>query len=95
MGARGGQNMLEPAAYGAAVSFGPNTRNFREIAQGLLAADAARVVHDTEELTEFVRRCLADPSFAEGLGRRARELVKAQKGATAASVRELVELVRD
>ena len=29
-GRRGGQNMLEPAAYGAAVSFGPFTRNFRE-----------------------------------------------------------------
>ena len=95
MGSRGGQNMLEPAAYGAAVSFGPNTRNFREIAQGLLAADAARVVHDGEEMTEFVRRCLADRPFAEGLGRRAAELVKAQKGATAASVRELVGLVRD
>jgi 3-deoxy-D-manno-octulosonic-acid transferase len=25
MGSRGGQNMIEPAAYGAAVSFGPNT----------------------------------------------------------------------
>ena len=95
MGSRGGQNMLEPAAYGAAVSFGPNTRNFREIAQGLLAADAARVVHDGEEMTGFVRRCLADSRFAEGLGQRARELVKAQKGATAASVRELVGLVRD
>ena len=23
---RGGQNMLEPAAYGSAISFGPNTR---------------------------------------------------------------------
>ena len=28
-GRRGGQNMIEPAAYGAAVCFGPNTWNFR------------------------------------------------------------------
>ena len=43
-GSRGGQNMLEPAAYGAAVSFGPNTWNFRDIVAALLAADAAVVV---------------------------------------------------
>ena len=38
--------MIEPAAYGAAVSFGPNTRNFRDIVAALLAADSAVVVHD-------------------------------------------------
>ena len=31
MGDRGGQNMIEPAAYGAAVCFGPNTGNFRDV----------------------------------------------------------------
>ena len=67
---RGGQNMLEPAAYGAAVSFGPNTWNFRDIVGALLAADAAQVVNDGRELTEFVRRCLEEPSWAAGLGRR-------------------------
>ncbi|HYO25958.1 MAG TPA: glycosyltransferase N-terminal domain-containing protein, partial [Lacipirellulaceae bacterium] len=29
-GSRGGQNMLEPAAYGVALCFGPNTWNFRD-----------------------------------------------------------------
>ncbi|GAF72732.1 unnamed protein product, partial [marine sediment metagenome] len=37
LGSRGGQNMIEPAAYGAAVCFGPNTRNFRDIVAALLA----------------------------------------------------------
>ena len=41
---RGGQNMLEPAAYGAAISFGPNTRNFRDIVAQLLSAEGAVVV---------------------------------------------------
>ena len=41
---RGGQNMLEPAAYGAAVLFGPNTWNFKDIAESLLSLQAARVV---------------------------------------------------
>ncbi len=68
---RGGQNMIEPAAYGAAVSFGPNTRNFRDIVAQLLMADAAVVVRDGHDLTTFVERCLEDPEFARNLGQRA------------------------
>ena len=34
---RGGQNMMEPAAYGASVMFGPHTANFRETVDQLLA----------------------------------------------------------
>ncbi|MCP3691068.1 MAG: 3-deoxy-D-manno-octulosonic acid transferase, partial [Planctomycetaceae bacterium] len=30
LGKRGGQNMIEPAGYGAAVCFGPHTHNFRD-----------------------------------------------------------------
>ncbi|MDZ7617676.1 MAG: glycosyltransferase N-terminal domain-containing protein, partial [Patescibacteria group bacterium] len=51
LGSRGGQNMIEPAAYGAAVSFGPNTRNFRDIVASLLACDSAVVVANRDELT--------------------------------------------
>jgi 3-deoxy-D-manno-octulosonic-acid transferase len=80
-GRRGGQNMIEPAAYGAAVAFGPHTRNFKEEVRTLLEADAAEVVHDGGELTAFVRRCLADPDFATGLGDRAAALVASQRGA--------------
>ena len=81
-GSRGGQNMIEPAAYGAAVSFGPNTWNFRDIVANLLAADAAVVVDDGQSLEAFVRRCLDDPQFAATLGERAQALVRSQLGAT-------------
>ncbi len=90
---RGGQNMLEPAAYGAAVSFGTDTRNFRDIVQGLLSADAAVVVQDGAEMTGFVARCLEEPGYAAGLGRRARVLVAAGQGATARTVNLLVGLI--
>ena len=84
-GKRGGQNMLEPAAYGAAVSFGPHTRNFRDEVRRLLAAEAAVVVADGAALTEFVRRCLETEGYAAGLGRRAADLVASQRGSTAAT----------
>ena len=86
MGTRGGQNMLEPAAYGAAVSFGPKTKNFRDIVSLMLADNAAVVVHDGNELTAFVTHCLNEPEFAETLGQRAKQLVQKHLGATARTV---------
>jgi len=94
-GSRGGQNMLEPTAYGVATCFGPNTRNFRDIVSQLLAARGAQVVGDREALARFVRRVLEDPEWAESLGQRARELVVAQQGATARTVDLLLPLVAE
>lgn len=81
-GDRGGQNMIEPAAYGVATCFGPNTRNFRDIVAALIASDGARVVDDEAALEAFVRGCLALPSEAAALGERAKRFVETQLGAT-------------
>ena len=92
-GSRGGQNMIEPAAYGAAVSFGPNTWNFRDIVAALLQANGAEVVRDATELEAFVRRCLEQPDFAAALGARAQALVQSQLGATRRTVALLDALI--
>ena len=89
---RGGQNMLEPAAYGAAVLFGPNTWNFRDIVEQLLARDAARVVRSPSELTATVRELLQQPSAATELGRRACAFVGTQQGAASRTVELLLRL---
>ncbi|WP_339910466.1 3-deoxy-D-manno-octulosonic acid transferase [Symmachiella dynata] len=83
---RGGQNMIEPAGYGAAVLFGPNTRNFRDVVEILLKNDAAVVVHNAEELTTRVQALLQSRSTRLEMGRRAQQLVLAQQGATARTV---------
>jgi 3-deoxy-D-manno-octulosonic-acid transferase len=92
-GPRGGQNMIEPAAYGAAVSFGPNTRNFRDIVAALLAAEGAVVVRTPNELSSFVARCLDDPAWANALGANAQSLVRSQLGATERTLRLLESLL--
>ena len=79
---RGGQNMLEPAAYGAAVLFGPNTFHFRHAVELLLARDAAKVVRSGDELTSVVGDLLRDQDGRLEMGRQARELVLSQQGAT-------------
>lgn len=93
MGKRNGQNMIEPAAYGAAVSFGPLTRNFRDVVAALLAEEAAVVVADGPALTSFVRRALDEPGWAEALGQRAARVVAAQLGATTRTVDLLENLL--
>lgn len=81
-GRRGGQNMIEPAAYGAAVLFGPHVWNFRETVRLLIAAGAALQVHDANALVTVVRRLLADDHERERLGQAARQVVSSQLGAT-------------
>ena len=81
------------AAYGAAVSFGPNTWNFRDIVAALVTADGAVVVKDAGELEAFVRRCLEEPAYAAALGERAQALVQSQLGATRRTVALLERLI--
>ena len=90
---RGGQNMLEPAGYGAAVLFGPNTWNFRDITDALLSLQAARVVVGPTELTATVRDLLLDPTEARRMGEAARAFVGQQRGATARTVEQLAQHV--
>ena len=92
-GSRGGQNMIEPAAYGTAVCFGPNTWNFRDIVAAMLERQAAVVVRNPDELTAFVRRCLTEPDYAAALGARAQALVAGQLGATERTLERLIPLI--
>ncbi|MEM9587815.1 MAG: 3-deoxy-D-manno-octulosonic acid transferase [Planctomycetota bacterium] len=85
-GNRGGQNMLDPAGYGAAVSFGPNTTNFKVIADELISAEAAIRVASEDELEAFVERCLTDIPAADGLGKAAQQVIDRHRGATERTV---------
>ncbi len=78
---RVGQNLIEPAAFGAAVCFGPHTRDASDVVERMLECEAAYRMRHPRELADFVRRCLVDPQFATDMGRRARQLVQQQQGA--------------
>jgi 3-deoxy-D-manno-octulosonic-acid transferase len=93
LGNRGGQNMIEPAAYGATVCFGPNTQNFRDIVATMSAHNAAVLIHDGDTLAHFLQQCLENPRFAAELGDRARRLVAEQLGATLRTSALLTALV--
>lgn len=88
---RGGQNMLEPAGYGAAVCFGPDTRNFRDVVQSLLSINAAVVIHNGDNLTATLRHWLNERRSASDMGRRAQEFVRQQHGASTRTVDLLLQ----
>jgi 3-deoxy-D-manno-octulosonic-acid transferase len=81
-GRRGGQNMIEPAAYGAAVVFGPHVWNFKDTADRLVRAGGAVQIQDADELEKVTRRLLENPAERRHLGEAARHFVLQQQGAT-------------
>jgi len=81
-GQRGGQNMIEPAAYGAAVLFGPHTWNFKDTVARLRQQEAAVEVADANGLERELLRLLGDAPRRSKLGDAARRFVQSQQGAT-------------
>jgi 3-deoxy-D-manno-octulosonic-acid transferase len=77
----GGHNIIEPAAEGKPVVFGPHMSNFQEIALSFLDAAAAIQIADRDELEESLGRLLADEDLRSDVGARARQLVDANRGA--------------
>jgi 3-deoxy-D-manno-octulosonic-acid transferase len=76
----GGSDMIEAAALGRPVAFGPHTFNFPQADE--LAAHGCRRVTTAEELTEVLLRWLSDPAGARRQAGEAREYVRSQQGAT-------------
>jgi 3-deoxy-D-manno-octulosonic-acid transferase len=92
-GRRGGQNMIEPAAYGSAVVFGPHVWNFKEPAARLVEIGGAAQVKDAAELAAVVTRLLGDVEERRRMGTAARAFVQRQQGATERTVALLSELL--
>ena len=81
-GKRGGQSMIEPAGFGAALVFGPDVWNFREPARQLIAAGGAVQVKNSAGVLPAVRKLIDDPIGRQRMGEAARALVLSQQGAT-------------
>lgn len=79
----GGQNPLEPAAWGKAVLYGPSMEDFLDATEILRAADAAVCVSDARELSRTVIRLLSDPEALTAMGAHARDAVHKHQGAAA------------
>lgn len=85
-------SVLEPAAAGIAMTFGPGHANARAAAD-LLAAGAAAVCHDAASLCEHITRWLGSPETFVYAGRQGFEYISKHEGAagrTAALIQDLM-----
>jgi len=77
----GGHNMLEAAAQGVPVCFGPHTFNFTLISRMLVDCGAAKLVHDAESLSALLQAWLSDASVRSAAGEAGRQMVQRNRGA--------------
>ena len=95
---RGGHNVLEPAAAGAAVVTGAHTHNFHAIVDLMEEAGAivqlppAQGANASEEFTRVVEKLLADAGERAELGRRAKQLVANNQGAAERTMKLIAPL---
>ena len=89
---RGGQNILEPAAHGKPVLFGPNMANFHDSVQVLVGRGGIQVP-DPEKLYRVASDLLARPEKIVELGELARAAVSSVRGASARNVVEIARLL--
>ena len=80
---RGGQNILEAAAWGKVIFYGPFMDDFLEEKALLETVGAGIAVHNGAELAEGILKLLADPASLTSRGEAGRCAVAANAGASA------------
>jgi len=92
---KGGQNIIEPAAFSKPVIFGPHMFNFKGIAESFLKENAACMVRDENELLKLSKSLLEDAGRLKELGLRARSLIEKNRGATERNIEETSKILCD
>jgi len=89
---RGGQNILEPAAQGRPVLFGPHMENFHDSVQVLVGRGGIQV-NDPDHLYRVISELLARPDTMASLGELAQLAVRQVSGASARNVDHMERLL--
>jgi 3-deoxy-D-manno-octulosonic-acid transferase len=87
---KGTHNVMEPAMFGQPVLFGPNHLNSYEAGE-LLNIGAAFRVTNQQEFHSKVSLLIGDKALRESMGRKARNLIVNNTGATAIIIKKLQE----
>ena len=91
--AKGGQNPIEPAALEIPVIFGPSMENFRGVSESLVREGGAYQV-SLENLGARLQELLGDEPRRRDMGRRAKQAIQSEQGATDRTLALLKELCR-
>ncbi len=89
----GGHNLLEPAAVGVPVLFGPHVEHVAELAEALERTAAGIRVRDAAGLGRELTRLLDDETRRTEMSRRAAQVLETHRGALERSVSLLLSVV--
>jgi 3-deoxy-D-manno-octulosonic-acid transferase len=92
--AHGGQNPIEPAIVEKPVMFGPHMFNFKDIADSLVRGGGAVQVSDKEEMVIRAKELLSDKTKARAMGKNAKDIVVAGRGATLKNIEIIGRLLQ-
>jgi 3-deoxy-D-manno-octulosonic-acid transferase len=79
----GGHNILEAAAVGVPVMFGPYMINFKEIARGVLSHKAAIQCQNKDDIVNAIVALHEQPAYRETLAAKGKAFVHQNQGAIA------------
>ena len=88
-----GSDMIEPAALGRPVIVGPFTGNFNDAMRKFRKQEALLIVQNEAELREAMFVLLASPERSMAMGKRAKEVVRGEQGATQRHVSAILEVM--
>ncbi len=91
---RGGHNILEPAAWGKPLFFGPHMENYSSIAETTEREGAAIRVHSGAELAGHIEHLIGAPEVAAEMGRKACALVTRNQGVVDRNMAIIDDLLR-
>jgi 3-deoxy-D-manno-octulosonic-acid transferase len=89
----GGHNILEAAAIGIPVLFGPHMANFKEIASGALNQGAAIQCQNADEILNTILSLYKQPASREALAERGKAFVSQNQGAIARICEILTQII--
>jgi 3-deoxy-D-manno-octulosonic-acid transferase len=76
----GGHNVLEPAAIGVPILFGPFMENFNEIAEKITDQESAIQCRNAEEVFETICKLYRDVGYRQALVENSKQFVKNNQG---------------
>ncbi len=91
---KGGQNILEPAAWGKLVFYGPYMEDFKDARRLLEDAGAGIMVRGQIDLAKQMAYFLEHPEERERRGNAGREALKSQTGLTKKAAEIIAEIIQ-
>lgn len=89
----GGHNLLEPAAAGKPVVFGPYMFNFQEISRMVLERGAGAQIDSPSELAPMVEMYLKNPDLRYSAGKAGMDMIEQNRGSLSDNLKIIEKLI--